>query len=31
MFMSVQLGNEVIKTIASDPTAANFITAGGRR
>ena len=27
MFMSVQLGNEVIKTIASDPTAANFITA----
>jgi hypothetical protein len=27
MFMSVQLGNEVIKAIASDPTAANFITA----
>ena len=27
MFMSVQLGNEVIKSIASDPTAANFITA----
>jgi branched-chain amino acid transport system substrate-binding protein len=27
MFMSVQLGNEVIKTIASDPTAANFVTA----
>ena len=27
MFLSVQLGNEVIKTIASDPTAANFITA----
>jgi hypothetical protein len=27
MFMSVQLGNEVIKTVASDPTGANFITA----